>query len=414
VKLPHGLRALRHRDFRWFFAGQGVSQIGTWLQMIATSWLVYRLSGSTLLLGVAAFAQQIPFLVLAPLAGVFVDRFDRRRLLMVTNCIAALQASAMFAVVALGVVQPWHLIAGNLVLGLVNAWDAPARQSILIELVGGRPDLPSAIALNSIMMNLARFVGPMAGGVLIAALGERWGFGANVASYFAMLFALSRIPSHPRRQQSAGLGLLDQLVAGARYAYGFLPSRSALLLLTSASLTVGSYVSMMPWFAREAFHGDSGTLGLLISAAGLGALTGMVYLALRTGIRGLFRLIGRTVALAGAALCVFSFSNTLWLALPALYFVGLGLMLTAASSNTVLQSIVPDELRGRVASLYVMSFIGMTPVGALATGWVAERIGPPHTLLFCGLAGVAAAVFYRTQLPAIGRAIRPVYEKLGT
>jgi len=414
VKLPHGLRALRHRDFRWFFAGQGVSQIGTWLQMIATSWLVYRLSGSTLLLGVAAFAQQIPFLVLAPLAGVFVDRFDRRRLLMVTNCIAALQASAMFAVVALGVVQPWHLIAGNLVLGLVNAWDAPARQSILIELVGGRADLPSAIALNSIMMNLARFVGPMAGGVLIAALGERWGFGANAASYFAMLFALSRIPSHPRRQQSAGLGLLDQLVAGTRYAYGFLPSRSALLLLTSASLTVGSYVSMMPWFAREAFHGDSGTLGLLISAAGLGALTGMVYLALRTGIRGLFRLIGRTVALAGAALCVFSFSNTLWLALPALYFVGLGLMLTAASSNTVLQSIVPDELRGRVASLYVMSFIGMTPVGALATGWVAERIGPPHTLLFCGLAGVAAAAFYRTQLPAIGRAIRPVYEKLGT
>ena len=165
MKLPHGLRALRHRDFRWFFAGQGVSQIGTWLQMIATSWLVYHLSGSTLLLGVAAFAQQIPFLVLAPVAGVFVDRFDRRRLLMVTNSIAALQASAMFAVVALGVVQPWHLIAGNLVLGLVNAWDAPARRSILIQLVGGRADLASAIALNSIMMNLARFLGPMVGGV---------------------------------------------------------------------------------------------------------------------------------------------------------------------------------------------------------------------------------------------------------
>jgi len=168
VTLPHGLRALRHRDFRWFFAGQGVSQIGTWLQMIATSWLVYRLSGSTLLLGVAAFAQQIPFLVLAPLAGVFVDRFDRRRLLIATNSIAALQAAAMFTVVALGVVQPWHLIAGNLVLGLVNAWDAPARQSILIQLVGGRADLASAIALNSIMMNLARFLGPMVGGVLIS------------------------------------------------------------------------------------------------------------------------------------------------------------------------------------------------------------------------------------------------------
>jgi MFS family permease len=414
VKPPHGLRALRHRDFRWFFVGQGVSQMGTWLQMIATSWLVYHLSGSTLLLGVAAFAQQIPFLVLAPVAGVFVDRFDRRRLLMVTNSIAALQASAMFALVALGTVQPWHLIAGNLVLGLVNAWDAPARQSILIQLVGGRADLASAIALNSIMMNLARFLGPMVGGVLIAALGERWGFGANAASYFAMLFALSQIPARPPSSAPADGNMLRQLAAGTRYAYGFLPSRCALLLLTSASVTVGSYVSMMPWFAREAFHGDSGTLGLLISAAGLGALTGMVYLALRPGIRGLFRLIGRTVALAGAALCVFSFSTTLWLALPALYFVGLGLMLTAASSNTVLQSIVPDELRGRVASLYVMSFIGMTPLGALATGWVAEHIGPPHTLLVCGLAGIAAAAVYRTQLPAIGRAIRPVYEKLGT
>jgi MFS family permease len=414
VKPPHGLRAQRHRDFRWFFVGQGVSQMGTWLQMIATSWLVYHLSGSTLLLGVAAFAQQIPFLVLAPVAGVFVDRFDRRRLLMVTNSIAALQASAMFALVALGTVQPWHLIAGNLVLGLVNAWDAPARQSILIQLVGGRADLASAIALNSIMMNLARFLGPMVGGVLIAALGERWGFGANAASYFAMLFALSQIPARPPSSAPADGNMLRQLAAGTRYAYGFLPSRCALLLLTSASVTVGSYVSMMPWFAREAFHGDSGTLGLLISAAGLGALTGMVYLALRPGIRGLFRLIGRTVALAGAALCVFSFSTTLWLALPALYFVGLGLMLTAASSNTVLQSIVPDELRGRVASLYVMSFIGMTPLGALATGWVAEHIGPPHTLLVCGLAGIAATAVYRTQLPAIGRAIRPVYEKLGT
>jgi MFS family permease len=187
-----------------------------------------------------------------------------------------------------------------------------------------------------------------------------------------------------------------------------------LLLLTAASLTVGSYVSMMPWFAREAFHGDSGTLGLLISAAGLGAVTGMVYLALRSSIRGLFGLIGWTVMLAGAALSAFSFSVSLWLALPSLYFVGLGLMLTAASTNTVLQSIVPDELRGRVASLYVMSFIGMAPLGALATGWVSEHIGPQHTLLICGLLGVAAAALYRTQLEAIRREIRPVYEKLGT
>jgi MFS family permease len=413
VSLPQGLRALQHRDFRLFFAGQGVSQIGTWLQLIATSWLVYRLSDSAFLLGLAAFAMQIPFLLLAPLAGVFIDRLDRRRVLLVTNSIAALQASLMFAVVALGVVQPWHLIAGNLVLGIVNACDAPARQSILIQLVGGRRDLANAIALNSIMMNLARFVGPMVGGLLIAAFGERWGFGANALSYLAMLLALSRIPSSPRGALPAEKGVLRQLAAGARYAYGFLPARSALLLLTAISVTVGSYVALMPWFARETFHGDSGTLGLLISAAGLGALTGMFYLAMRSGIRGLFGLLAWTSSTAGAALFVFSLSTSLWLALPALYCVGLGMMLTAASTNTVLQTIVPDELRGRVASLYVMSFIGMSPLGALAAGWVAERAGPPVTLAACGMAALAAAGVYASRLRAIRREIRPVYERLG-
>lgn len=413
MTLPHGLRSLRHRDFRLFFAGQGVSQIGTWLQLIATSWLVYRLSGSAFLLGLAAFAMQIPFLVLAPLAGVLVDRMDRRRVLMVTNSIAALQATTMFALVALGAVQPWHLIAGNLVLGVVNACDAPARQSILIHLVGGRRDLPNAIALNSTMMNLARFVGPMIGGALIAALGEPWGFGANALSYLAMLWALALIRAIPPKQASAESGLVRALAAGARYAYGFLPSRSALLLLTAVSLTVNSYVALMPWFAREAFHGDSGTLGVLISSAGLGAVTGMLYLAARSGVRGLFGLIALTSATAGGALLVFSLSSTLWLALPSLYCVGLGLMLTAASTNTVLQTIVPDELRGRVASLYVMSFIGMAPLGALATGWIAERLGPPATLAACGIAALAASAVYASRLGAIRREIRPVYERLG-
>jgi MFS family permease len=413
VSVPQGVRALRHRDFRLFFAGQGVSQLGTWLQLIATSWLIYRLSDSAFMLGLAAFALQIPFLVLAPLAGVFVDRLDRRRVLLVTNTIAALQATAMFALVASGVVQPWHLIAGNLVLGIVNACDAPARQSILIQLVGGRQDLTNAIALNSIMMNLARFVGPMVGGALIAALGGRWGFGANALSYFGMIWALSRIRTAPHGLAPVEKGLLRQLAAGARYAYGFLPARSALLLLTATSLTVNSYVALMPWFAREAFHGDSGMLGVLIASAGLGAVSGMLYLAMRTGVRGLFRLIAMTSATAGAALLVFSFSTWLWLALPALYCVGLGLMLTAASTNTVLQTIVPDELRGRVASLYVMSFIGMAPIGALVTGWVAEHVGPPMTLGACGICALAAAGVYASRLGAIRREIRPVYERLG-
>jgi len=390
-----------------------VSQLGTWLQMIATSWLVYRLSGSTLMLGLAAFAMQIPFLVLAPLAGVLVDRLDRRRVLLATNSIAALQALTMFSVVALGVVQPWHLIAGNLVLGIVSACDAPARQSILIRLVGGRADLSNAIALNSIMMNGARFVGPMVGGALIAAFGEKWGFGLNVLSYAGMLAALSLIPGEARPSAPREQGLLRQLAAGARYAYGFLPTRAALLLLSATSLTVGSYVALMPWFAREAFHGDSRTLGLLIGAAGLGAVSGMGYLATRPSVRGLLRLIGWTSASGGAALIVFSFSTSLWIALPALYFTGMGLMLTAASTNTVLQSIVPDELRGRVASLYVMSFIGVAPLGALATGWIAERAGPPSTLAACGAFALLAAALYASVFPAIRREIRPLYEKIG-
>jgi MFS family permease len=413
VNLPHGLRALRHRDFRLFFAGQGTSQLGTWLQLIATSWLVYRLSGSTFLLGLAAFAIQIPFLVLAPLAGVLVDRHDARRVLLVTNSIAAVQALAMFSLVATGRVEPWHLIAGNLVLGIVNACDAPARQSILIRLVGGKADLANAIALNSSMMNGARFVGPMVGGALIAALGEHWGFGLNTLSYFAMLAALARIGAPPRPRGTIEHGLLRQLAAGAGWAWGFLPARCALLLCAATSMSVGSYVALMPWFAREAFHGDSRTLGLLISAAGFGAVSGMAYLATRPSVRGLLRLIAWMSAVSGAALLAFAFAKSFWIALPALYLVGMGLMLTAASTNTVLQTVVPDELRGRVAALYVMSFIGVAPIGALATGWAAERIGPPLALAVCGCIALAAALVYAAQFAAIRREIRPVYERIG-
>jgi MFS family permease len=413
MALPTALRAFRHRDYRLFYAGQGISQVGTWLQMIATSWLVFRLSGSPFLLGLAAFALQIPFLVLGPLAGVFIDRLDRRRVLLATNSVAALQALGMLAVVALGIVEPWHLVLGNLVLGVVSACDAPARQSILIQLVGGRQDLPNAIALNSSMMNGARFVGPLAGGALIAAFGETSAFALNAASYLFMLGALSRIRSATPSPAAPQGGWLAQLAAGARYAYGFLPTRAALLLLAAVSLTVHSYPSLMPWFAREAFHGDSGTLGVLVGAGGFGALSGMVYLAMKPDIRGLLRLVGMMAALSGAALVAFSFAPSLWLAVPALYVAGMGAMLVAASTNTVLQSIVPDELRARVASLYVMSFLGVAPLGALAVGWVSERAGPPATLAGCGALALLASLAYAWHYPAIRREIRAAYEKLG-
>jgi len=413
MALPHSLRAFRHRDFRLYFAGQGISQTGTWLQTIATSWLIYHLTGSTFLLGLAAFAQYIPMLVLGPFAGVWVDRQRKRKVLMVTQGFALAQALAMLAVVASGHVQAWHLIVANLVLGILNAFDSPARQSQLVELVGGKSDLPNAIAFSSALMNGARFIGPMIGGAVIAGFGEVWGFALNSMMRGAVILALWLIRAVPRQSEKTNAGWIEQLAAGFRYAYGFLPSRSALLLLSAVSFGIQPYQSLAPYFARDVFHGGSETLGYLMGAGGFGAVSGMMYLAMKPSIRGLLRLIPFTAAAAGVALIVFSFSSTLWLALPMLYLAGMGAMLSAASTNTVLQTIVEDRLRARVVSIYMMSFLGVTPLGALFAGMLAERIGPPTTLAIGGSLTLIAAFSYWMKLPKIRAAIRPVYEKLG-
>jgi MFS family permease len=413
MPLPHGLRAFRHRDFRLYFAGQGISQTGTWLQMIATSWLIYHLTGSAFLLGLAAFMLHIPILVLGPFAGVWVDRRRKRQVLLITQSVAFVQALVMFALLASGHVQAWHLIAANLVLGLVNAFDSPARQSQLVELVGGKEDLPNAIAFSSLLMNGARFVGPMIGGAVIAGLGEVWGFGLNSVMRCAVIAALLMIRATPRPVEKTDAHWREQLAVGFRYAYGFLPTRSALLLLSAVSFSVQPYQSLAPYFARDVFHGGSETLGYLIGAGGFGAVSGMVYLAVKPSVRGLLRLIPFTAGAAGAALIVFSYADSLWLALPMLFLVGMGAMLSAASTNTVLQTIVEDHMRARVVSIYMMSFLGVAPLGALAAGTLAERIGPPATLALGGALALAAAFFYWIKLPKIRAAIRPVYEKLG-
>ena len=413
MPLPHGLRAFRHRDFRLYFAGQGVSQTGTWLQMIATSWLIYYLTGSALLLGVATFMLHIPVLVLGPFAGVWVDRRRKRQVLLVTQSIAFAQALVMLALLASGHVQAWHLIAANFVLGLVNAFDSPARQSQLVELVGGKEDLPNAIAFSSLLMNGARFIGPMIGGAVIAGLGEVWGFGLNSLMRCAVIAALLMIRATPRPVEKTDAHWREQLAVGFRYAYGFLPTRSALLLVSAVSFGVQPYQSLAPYFARDVFHGGSETLGYLIGAGGFGAVSGMVYLAMKPSVRGLLRLIPFTGGMAGAALIVFSFANSLWLALPMLFLAGMGAMLSAASTNTVLQTIVEDHMRARVVSIYMMSFLGVAPLGALFAGMLAERIGPPATLALGGTFTLAAAFFYWINLPKIRAAIRPVYEKLG-
>jgi MFS family permease len=414
MPLSHSLRAFRHRNYRLYFFGQGTSQIGTWLQLIATSWLVYRLSGSAFLLGLAAFALQIPFLVLAPFGGVIVDRLVKRKVLYATQSVALAQSLVMLVLVASGRIEPWHLVAGNFVLGMVNAFDSPARQSFLVELVGGREDLPNAIALSSALMNGARFVGPMIGGVVIASAGVAWGFGLNSLSYLAVLGALAAMRAPPRPPAARTTeGWARELLAGFRYAYGFLPTRSALLLLAAVSFFAQPYQSLMPWFAKEVFLGNSETLGLLIGAGGFGAVSGMLYLATRPSIRGLLRLLPMSAALAGLSLTCFSFAHTLWLALPLVFLTGMGIMLTAASTNTVLQTIVEDRLRARVAALYIMAFLGMSPLGALLAGTVSRVLAPPLTLALGGLCAALAAAAYARTLPAIRREIRPLYERLG-
>jgi len=413
VNLPRGLRAFRHRSFRIFFLGQGVSQFGTWLQLIATSWLIYRLTGSAFWLGLATFALQLPFLLLAPFAGVLVDRLNKRKVLVTTNIVAFAQSLAMLALVASGHIEPWHLIAGNAVLGLVNAFDSPARQSFLIELVQGRDDLPNAIAYQSVLMNGARFVGPMIGGAVIALAGEVWGFALNSASYLAVLAALAVIRVQARLPEPAEAGWLAQFTAGFRWAFGFLPSRNMLLLLALLSIGAQPYQSLAPYFARDVFGGDSQTLGWLIGSGGLGAVSGMLYLALRPSVRGLLTVIGYAAATAGLALTGFAYTAQLWPALALVYVTGMGIMLAAGSINTVLQTIVEDRLRARIAAIYIMSFLGMSPLGALAAGWAAHYVGPPAALAAGGMLALGAACVYLIRLPAIRREMRPVYERLG-
>jgi len=412
MKLPNSLRALQHRNFRLFIVGQGTSQIGNWVQLIATSWLVYQLSGSTLMLGLAAFSLQIPMLVITPFAGVLLDRLDVRRVLFVTNTLAMLQSLVMLALMVSGHIEAWHVVLGNAVLGLGNAFDAPARQALISKLLPDRQELTNAIALNSTVMNGARFIGPMLGGLVTATFGEVWSFAVNCVMRLAVLFALRAtiIATHVARHGPSSI--LKQLMMGIEYAYGFFPSRCALLLLAVSSFCLHSYGSLMPWFASQRFQGDSRTLGLLYSSAGLGAVCGMIYLASRTNIRGLFKVIGWSAGVAGLTLVAFSFSESLWLALPMLFLSSLSMMLTAASTNTVLQSIVPDELRGRVAALYVMSFLGMSPVGSLFSGWLADHIGSQNALAIFGATGLSAALVYAYHFKQIRAEILPLYAAL--
>ena len=408
------LRALRSRNYRLFVAGQSVSLVGTWMQQVAMSWLVYRLTGSAMLLGVVGFASQIPTLLISPVAGVLADRWDRRRLLIATQALAMLQAVFLAVVVLTGTVQVWQIILLSLVLGIVNAFDIPVRQSFVVEMVEDRKDLGNAIALNSSMVNGARLIGPAVAGLLVASVGEGICFILNAVSYLAVIAALAamRIPKDAHHRPSRG-PILHELREGFRYAYTFGPIRSILLLVALISLMGMPYSVLVPVFAKDILHGGAHTFGFLMTAAGSGALAGTLYLASRRSVIGLGRLIVAAAVFFAAGIAAFALSSTFILSLAALALAGFGAMTLVASCNTLLQTILDEDKRGRVMSFFTMAFVGMAPFGSLGAGVMAGFIGPRDTLLIGCCGCLAGAAFFARQLPLIREKVRPIYVRMG-
>ena len=413
ANLGFAVRALRARNYRLFFAGQSVSLIGTWMTRIATSWLVYRLTGSAELLGVVGFSSTIPSFLLGPIAGVLVDRWDRHRTLTLTQVLSMIQSFALAALALSGAIRIWEIIALALFQGVIGAFDMPVRQSFVIQMVDHRDDLGNAIALNGTMVNSASLVGPAIAGAVIAAVGEGYCFLIDGISYIAVVMSLLAmrvtVPQVRRPQRKA----LIELHEGWRYVRESLPIRSILTNLALVSMFGMPYSVLMPIFAAQVLHGGPNTLGFLMAAVGVGALTGTVSLTLRRSIVGLGRRIVVATALCGVALIAFGFSHILWLSLLILPFVGFGLMQQMAPSNTILQTIVEDDKRGRVMAFYSMAFLGMAPFGSLLSGSVADRFGAPRAVILNGLVCLAASVLFARKLPAIRTVIRPIYARMG-
>jgi MFS family permease len=407
------VRALRSRNYRLFFTGQTLSLIGTWMTRVATSWLVYRLTNSALLLGLAGFAGQVPAFFLGPLAGVWVDRWDRHRTLVWTQILSMLQSFALAALALAHIITIWEIILLALAQGLINAFDMPARQAFVIQMVERREDLGNAIALNSSMVNATRLIGPALAGVLIAAVGEGYCFLTDGVSYIAVIVSLLLMRIQAPQARAGARRVMAELPEGWRYVASSVPIRSILLLLALSSLVGMPYTVLMPIFASQILHGGAHTLGFLMAATGVGALASAMLLAVRKSVLGLGRMIGLSAAIFGASLIAFSFSRMFWLSMLLLPFTGFGLMQQMAASNTILQTIVDDEKRGRVMAYYAMAFQGMAPFGSLFGGAVAGRIGAPATLAIGGAICLVGSVWFTRLLPTIRDFVRPIYRQLG-
>jgi MFS family permease len=406
-------RALRSRNYRLFFSGQSISLIGTWMTRVAIGWLVYRLTNSASMLGIIGFIGQIPTFFLAPLAGVWVDRWDRHRTLVITQLLSMVQSLALAALALGGVVATWHSALLALMQGVINAFDMPARQAFVVQMVDRREDVGNAIALNSSIVNAARLVGPALAGVVISAVGEGYCFLIDGLSYIAVVVSLLLMRAIPATAPKARRRLDHELGEGWRYVATFAPIRSLLLLLGLVSVVGMPYTILMPVFASDILHGDAHTLGFLMAASGVGALAGAITLALRKTVLGLGRRIVVVTAMAGVALIVFGFSRWLWLSLAVLPLAGYGIMQQMAASNTILQTIVDDDKRGRVMAFYAMSLMGMTPFGSLLAGSLASLVGAPLTIAMGGALCVAGSLWFRRALPEIRLLVHPIYARLG-
>lgn len=413
MPLPHSLRALRSPNFRRYYVGQTVSMIGTWLQSVAVMWLAYRLTGSTWFTGLIGFLINIPHLFLAPVAGVLGDRVSRRRLLIAVLSLMAVQSTTLAVLSGLGIITPLQLAALALVSGVLNAFETPTRQSIFVQLLDRREDLANAIALNSMLMNGTRLIGPAIGGVLIAAFGETVCFTLNALSYTAVLLALFGVRIVHRRPPRARTHMLADLAEGWRYAMGTLPVRRILFALAAVSISISPYGSLMPAMAVQVFGEGAELVGVFLSAVGLGAFVSAITLARRPSIRGLAKWLVVAPLVAGVGAILFGVSRNAWLSAVVITFTGFGMFMMGAASNTILQTLVDEEKRSRVLAYYAMFFIGVAPLGHYFAGWVADHIGAPATFVICGAVSAATALAFAAQMQTFRSALRSAYQQRG-
>ena len=406
--MTHPFRALRHRDFALFVLGQGAGILGYWIQQLAVHWLMYRLTGSAFLLGVTVFAAQIPVLVLGPIAGALADRVDRHRAFSVVQALQLLQAFVMAALAFLGIIEPWHMIALALFLGMTIAVELPVRHAYLPDLLGAREDLPNAVAVTSFVASAGRLVGPSVAGIVIAAFSEATCFLLNGFSYFIVLATLAAIRRKPSTHRAEPRPMLSDLREGALYAWHARPIRILLIVLAVVSFMATPYQPLMPAFVREAYAGGPETLGFLVAAAGLGALIGTGVLSARGSTRGLTSLIALSTTCAGLALAAFSVTRWYPLSLLLMAVTGFGILATTVSVSMILQTLVEDRVRGRVMSLYTAAFLGVAPLGGFVAGAAADAIGAATTIgiggVCCALTGLALARMRRRFAAEAGAA----------